>query len=356
MSFGMNLWKVADNELTEINKTKLDYEERLEKWIVKDSSLLGIDLLLIGQQVSTDFGGRIDILGIDRQGDLVIIELKRDKTPREIVAQILDYASWCRNLSFDEINALAIKFFNKSISVAFNDTYREQIPENINTNHSMIIVASELDESSERIVQYLADEYNININVIFFNFFETDGDEFLGRAWLMDPEEIQLKSDSKKRVPWSGYWFVNIGEGEHRNWDDNIKYGYISAGQGKVYSDPLKRHLKVGEKILAYSKGNGYVGYGEITKEAVMIKDFIVEKYAKPLLKLPLNEPNIQQNMDNPELSEWVVAVNWIKSYAKDEAKTFKGIFANQNVVCKLRHSETVEFLKREFGIQNSQT
>jgi len=33
------------------------------------------------------------------------------------------------------------------------------------------------------------------------------------------------------------------------------------------------------------------------------------------------------------------------------DAKTFKGVFANQNIVCKLRHEETVDFLIREFGI-----
>ena len=49
---------------------------------------------MIGREVETDFGGSIDILCIDAEGDLVIVELKRDRTPREVTAQALDYASW----------------------------------------------------------------------------------------------------------------------------------------------------------------------------------------------------------------------------------------------------------------------
>ena len=36
---------------------------------------------------------------------------------------------------------------------------------------------------------------------------------------------------------------------------------------------------------------------------------------------------------------------------ATDQAKMFSGTFANQNIVCMLRHEPTLEFLKKEFGI-----
>jgi hypothetical protein len=49
-------------------------------------------------------------------------------------------------------------------------------------------------------------------------------------------------------------------------------------------------------------------------------------------------------------VSEWVVGVHWIKSPPREQAKTFSGIFANQNVVCKLRHEQTLKFVQSEFG------
>lgn len=42
-------------------------------------------------------------------------------------------------------------------------------------------------------------------------------------------------------------------------------------------------------------------------------------------------------NSDSPTLSEWAVAIKWLKAFPREEAKTFKGVFANQNIVCKLR-------------------
>jgi len=302
MAFSMNLWKVDGDHLTEINTATLDKEERLENWITKDSSILGFDLLLIGRQVPSEYRGRIDLLAINSQGDLVIIELKRDRTPREVVAQLLDYASWIKKLAYNEVNAITKQYLNKSLAEAFNEKFGAPIPENINTNHSMIIVASELDDSSERIVQYLSDDYNVNINAIFFNYFKSGSDEIIGRAWLMDPEEVQERAESRKQAPWSGYWFVNVGEGEARNWEDNRRYGYIGAGHGKWYSDRLKK-LDVGDKIFAYQKGHGYVGYGEVTRKAVMLKDFFVEKEGKALIELPLKAPKATNYLDDPEMA-----------------------------------------------------
>jgi len=288
MAFNMTLWKANGSELKEIQQAKLDSENRLENWVQRDPSLLGTEILFIGRQVSTDHGGRIDLLGIDRQGDLVVLELKRDKTPRDVVAQALDYASWVKDLTYKEINAIASEYIDQNLSAAFSQYFDEAIPEKVNTNHRMIIVASELDDSSERIVQYLAEEYDVNINVVFFRFFKTETEELIGRAWLMDPEELQSRIDS--RPPWSGFWFFNVGEGVHRNWDDCRRYGYIGAGQGKRYMDALK-NLKTGDKVFAYLSGHGYVGFGEVVREAEMIKDFVVEDEQKPLLELELESP-----------------------------------------------------------------
>lgn len=90
MPFSMNLWQVQGQDLQEIKREALNNEQRLENWVVKDPSILGIDVLLIGRQVITVNGGRIDLLAIDHEANLVLVELKRDKTPREIVAQALD--------------------------------------------------------------------------------------------------------------------------------------------------------------------------------------------------------------------------------------------------------------------------
>jgi hypothetical protein len=65
---------------------------------------------------------------------------------------------------------------------------------------------------------------------------------------------LQEHAQSKKQAPWSGYYHVNAGETECRNWDDCRKYGFICAGQGAKYSAAMKK-LKEGDLIFAYMKG-----------------------------------------------------------------------------------------------------
>jgi len=341
MALRMDLWKVVNGKLEEFGTSKLHLEENLEDWIMKDSSILGMEVLLIGQQVITEYGGRIDLLGIDQQGELIIFELKRDRTPREVVAQVIDYATWVKNLTYNELNTICTENLGENLTTTFKNRFGESMPETVNSAHSMVIVASELDDSSERIVQYLADEHDININAIFFNFFKRNGLELLGRAWLMDPVELQERVE-RKQAPWLGWWFVNVGEGGgHRNWDDNRKYNYIGAGQGVRYARALER-LKVGNTIFAYMKKAGDVGG----------KDFTPANQNKSLLELPLKAKLAGENSENPDLTEWAVGVKWLKTFDRKEGKTFTGVFANQNVVCKLRQPQTVEFLKREFGVE----
>ena len=66
-----------------------------------------------------------------------------------------------------------------------------------------MIVASELDSSTERIVEYLAD-FEIPINVVFFRYLK-DGDGRVHRAnWLIDPVESEARGQRAKKRPWNG--------------------------------------------------------------------------------------------------------------------------------------------------------
>jgi hypothetical protein len=343
------LFKVSGGELVPVQRKMLRSEEALEKWIAEDPGIIGLDVLVLGRQVVTDFGGRIDVLTIDREGDLTIIELKRDRTPRDIVAQILDYASWVADLSTKQIHEIAMDKLGKRLESAFLERFDTPLPEILNGGHSMIVVASEFDASSKRIVEYLAQEHGVSINTAFFTVFEEDGQQLLATDWLMDQQEVVDRSESKKKLPWTGLWYANVGDGSRRAWEDMRKYGLLSAGHGRVYSSQLEK-LSVGEPVFAYQKKAGYVGYGTVTHPAAMARDFEVD--GQLLLDLPLTQPTLAHNKDDPELAEYVVGIDWHKTVPISEAKTFTGAFANQNIVCKLRDPATIEFLKREFEVE----
>ena len=83
------IWTVADKPVP-LTAARLPSEQTLEEMIVRDPRILSSEWMLIGRQETTSHGGRIDLLAIAPDGSLVLIELKRDRTPREIVAQALD--------------------------------------------------------------------------------------------------------------------------------------------------------------------------------------------------------------------------------------------------------------------------
>jgi len=86
------LWKVGENPVP-LQASSLSREQLLEDMIGKAPALLSEEWMLIGRQEDTGFGGRIDLLALAPDASLVLIELKRDRTPRDVVAQALDYAS-----------------------------------------------------------------------------------------------------------------------------------------------------------------------------------------------------------------------------------------------------------------------
>lgn len=199
----LKLWRIDQEKPKLVPQQKLDMESRLEKWIRDDIGLISDVLLIIGQQVHTAYGGVIDLLAIDSMGNLIILELKRDKTPRDIVAQTLDYASWIEKLSHESIEEIANSFFkDKLLEQAFQDKFDTELPDVLNERHRVYIVASSIDSATERIVKYLSETHNIDINIATFGYFKTFDGEFIGRSLLLDEEQVQVRAEStSKRKP-----------------------------------------------------------------------------------------------------------------------------------------------------------
>ena len=169
----------------------IDEEERLESVIADDMAILGLGpLMLLRRQVVTDFGARIDLLAIDEEGESLRHRAETRAHFREVVAQVLDYGSWARGVSAErlarifEAGPLA---HGRTFHAAFADRFDGPPPATINENHRLVIVAAQLDSSTERIVDYLLEDYGVPVNVVFFRYFRDGGSEYLGRSRLKDP-------------------------------------------------------------------------------------------------------------------------------------------------------------------------
>lgn len=342
------LFRIDKNRLVESRRKSLDSEEKIEKWVADDLSLIGVDGFVIGRQVETDHGKRIDLLAMDEEGNLIVVELKRDRSPRDIVAQALDYASWVCRLTTNEVHKLALEKMDRPLTDIYREKFDQSLPETLNAAHQMIVVASEVDEATRRIIEYLSEEHGVGINASFFNVFESDGHEWLTTAHLLDQEEVKDRSVKKTRPPWSGFYYITAGAEEHRPWEDMRQHGFVSASGGRRYTDKLDR-LSVGDSVFFYQKKTGYLGFGRVTSTKMPADEFTLDD-GRRLVEI-LSEPYLTKHPDDPDKAAYVVGIDWVKTFGRDQAKTFSGIFANQNIVCKIYHQETVDFLTDEFGV-----
>src|ERR1043165_2662747 len=166
MPIEISMWR-TDAGLQRIEPSTMNLEERLEDILAREISLASANWLVIGRQVPTPWGKLIDLLCIDTEGNLVVLELKRNKTEREIVAQILDYGSFVKSIQADEVRRIFAKYQKDYPSTLPATTIEEafiarfkglRVPDDFNGSHELVIVAASLDAATERIVQYLAEE------------------------------------------------------------------------------------------------------------------------------------------------------------------------------------------------------
>lgn len=111
----------TSNRITRLKQVRfadLGFRERnhLQEWIANQSDVLGEDLLIIQKEFDgfDDTRERLDLLAIDKQGNLVVIENKLDDSGRDVVWQCLKYASYCSSLSKGQVADVYQRYLDKN--------------------------------------------------------------------------------------------------------------------------------------------------------------------------------------------------------------------------------------------------
>lgn len=184
---------ISKAELVIAQEINLELERHLEDWLENSPRALAQDpILWIGRQTSaTDEEGTIfsDLLGVDFEGNLVIAELKKGRTPRDIIAQLLDYAAWANGLSESQIRKIAETYF-ETCSIfqgrTFDDAFKEvfEIPETdelppLNRALRLFIVAEQIPSRIARVCRFLRTSHGMDISCIDVSTFETESGEVL---------------------------------------------------------------------------------------------------------------------------------------------------------------------------------
>jgi len=204
MATEIKTWEIVDEQLKLVNTRLSDNQrkerEDLEKWIKTNPEILGDDILIIGEQVQTS-SGYVDFLGIDKTGNTVIVELKRDKLPREIIAQAIDYASDIVSWDIDRLSEICQSTNNQGLEDFISENFTELNTEDIIINNSqrLLLVGFGIDEPTNRMIEYLSDSYNMSINAVILSYSKTSaGSEIISRTVII-PEEIEKQKANKKK-------------------------------------------------------------------------------------------------------------------------------------------------------------
>ncbi len=203
---------ISNAELVIAQETELELESHLEDWLENSPWALAQEpILWIGRQTSAaDEEGTIfpDLLGVDIEGNLVVVELKRDEAPREVVAQLLEYAAWANELSDKQIQQFAEEYFEthdrfkgKQFYDVFKDAFEvadtDEVPP-LNRNLRLYIVAGNVPARVARVCRFLRTSQGMDINCIDVATFQTEaGERLVSMDVKVGDEEISLSRNQR---------------------------------------------------------------------------------------------------------------------------------------------------------------
>jgi len=206
MGTEIRTWQIIDGKLAGID-TALRNEGRtepydLEPWLASNPEIIGADIVLIGRQVMTR-SGPIDLLGIDKSGNTVIVEIKRAELPRDSLAQAIDYASDVAEWTAEKLSEVCSESTKKTLLEVFPEAFPDVDLEaaNLNSTQRIILVGFSIEASLERMIEWLSDSFGVNVNAVVLSYVKTKGGEELLTKTSIISEEIEQER-SRKKFKW----------------------------------------------------------------------------------------------------------------------------------------------------------
>ena len=200
-----------DGKFEEFSQTHFhaNHEESvLETWLESNPNDILEDgkLLIIGRQVTTNLGSIIDLLGIDREGNSVVIELKRDRTPRETLAQALEYASFVEELDTDQLETILQHYVSdEALSLAgYHRNYFELAPDeavSFNKEQRIVLVGQRITGEIRQTASFLRKK-GLRVTCLEFSYFQAGGGKhLLSYDIVVGREPTKIKQISSGALP-----------------------------------------------------------------------------------------------------------------------------------------------------------
>ena len=284
----------------------------------------GSNVLIIGRQVTTNLNSFIDLLGIDKSGNIVVVELKRGKTPRETIAQILEYASFIERLDYSQLNEIFQDYSGEENNL---DEYHQQYFKNqpdikvsFNKSTRLIIISQEISREIQQTAQFLQNK-GVDIHCMQFKYFETSAGEKIitsdrtigDESFFQRPVSAPLPKVNQEQF--LTFLDKNGFQVFHSILEFAEKRGLIIRWGSKGFSLNLPMNTGFVGLFFGYPPGSVfrqsiYTGFEEIAKK-VNNPDDIIGFYRKEVMRLGFfvnAKSNLKWVIDRPYTDENIEA------------------------------------------------
>ena len=251
----MPLFEIQPQAIVAVPKTTFTVEQLLERADLQ--RLLRAHIDVIAQEiliVSEEFGAfsearrRIDLLGVDRQGHLVVIELKRTADGGHLELQALRYAAMVSAMTFPDLVHHYEQYLARVEPDAVDDArgrLAEWLDDGEDTTLSrevrIILVSAGFDREITTTVLWLNDVYGLDIRCVRLSLYKP-GDRLLldVQQVIPLPEASELTVQIRRREIQA-----RVARADNRDWTSYI----ITTPNGA--SKPLRKRWAVLEMATA---------------------------------------------------------------------------------------------------------
>jgi hypothetical protein len=333
--------------------------EHLQEWIANNPSCLNEDLLIIQKEFDgfNDTSERLDLLAIDKQGNLVIIENKLDDTGRDVTWQVLKYSSYCSTLNGTQIISIFDQYLSRtgiaesaeSILEEFLET--EDFREKLNNGNSqrIIMIAGEFRKEVTSTVLWLLN-YGLRIQCfkvipyklgeqLFLNLEQIipikEAEDFVISMAKKSREEVGVQAELKerhiiRRKFWTAYLKeINKVSSLYQNVSASRDH-WISAGGGisgvtytsVVTGDYIRIELTISGRTQEENKSIFDALYSK--------KELVESEFGSPLVWERMDEKRMSRvKFEQPDVSvfheeDWEKMIEFMKVYVPKFEKAFK--------------------------------
>lgn len=203
------LFTLSDGQMEALSPTpfhKTHREKDLQRWADANPHLLneGTPMLSLGMEIVTHRDFSIDNLFVDGNGCLVVAELKRGQTPKEVVAQALNYAAYVNQLKWADVAEIGRKYRGIDLDAAFRECFGWPLVKPDKVHHRLLIVAESFEPSVTDAALYLINT-GIPFALLQFTYFEFGDSKLFEVRTVLGEIPEQLGRSAEPTSPDEGY-------------------------------------------------------------------------------------------------------------------------------------------------------